>query len=142
VWNRFCDAIGKPEWKTKPEWSTPVQRSSQRAAINAAISEVTRSQPMAHWVELFEEAGVPCGPINTIDQVFADPQVEHLGMAAPVTSPRLGATRLVASPLNMTGVTKGIRGPTAGPGAHTEAILRDLGYSNAAIESMRAGGVV
>ena len=142
VWGRFCDAIGKPEWKTKPEWSTPVRRSGQRAEINAAISEVTCEKPSAHWVELFEEVGVPCGPINTIDQVFADPQVQHLGMAAPVTCPRMGAYKLVASPLNVVGVPKGIRSPTLEPGTHTDEILRSVGYSAAEIGTMRAGGII
>jgi len=142
VWGRFCDAIGKPEWKTKPEWSTPVRRSGQRAEINAAISEVTRDRPSAHWVDLFEEVGVPCGPINTIDQVFADPQVQHLGMAAPVTCPRMGEYKLVASPLNVVGVPKGIRSPTLEPGTHTDEILRSVGYSAAEIDTMRAGGII
>jgi formyl-CoA transferase len=142
VWSRFCDAIGKPEWTTKPEWSTPARRSGQRAEINAAISEVTRDRPSAHWVELFEEAGVPCGPINTIDQVFADPQVQHLGMAASVTCPRMGEYKLVASPLNVAGVPKGIRSPTLEPGTHTDEILRSVGYSAAEIDTMRAGGII
>ena len=142
VWSRFCDAIGKPEWTTKPEWSTPARRSGQRAEINAAISEVTRDRPSAHWVELFEEAGVPCGPINTIDQVFADPQVQHLGMAAPVTCPRMGEYKLVASPLNVAGVPKGIRSPTLEPGTHTDEILRSVGYAAAEIDRMRANGII
>jgi formyl-CoA transferase len=142
VWSRFCEAIGKPEWKTKPEWSTPQQRSSRRAEINAAIGEITRGKPSAHWVELFEEVGVPCGPIYTIDQVFADPQVKHLGMAAPVSCPRMGDHKLVASPLNLAGVPKGIRTPTLSPGMHTEEILRGVGYTAAEIDSMRAGGVI
>ena len=88
VWERICDAIGKSEWKAKPEWHTQT-RSADRE-LNAAIGEITRHKPSAHWVELFEEAGVPCGPIYSIDQVFADPQVQHLGMAAPVTSKKRG----------------------------------------------------
>jgi formyl-CoA transferase len=142
VWSRFCDAIGKPEWKEKPEWSTPVRRSGQRAEINGAISEVTRQKPSAHWVELFEEVGVPCGPINTIDQVFADPQVQHLGMATPVTCPRMGEYKLVSSPLNVAGVSRGIRSPTLEPGTHTDEILRGVGYSATEIGSMRATGVI
>src|SRR6476620_516564 len=62
VWLRFCDAIGHPEWKENPDWNTRQKRTQNRKAVNAAISEVTRHKPAAHWVELFEEAGVPCGP--------------------------------------------------------------------------------
>src|SRR4051794_4842553 len=72
VWERFCDAIGRPDWKTKPEWKTSKGRSDDRAAINAAISQITREKPAAHWIDLFEPAGIPCGPIYAINQVFAD----------------------------------------------------------------------
>jgi len=142
VFGRFCDAIGRPEWKDKAEWNTSAKRSAERKAINAAISEITRTKSAAHWVELFEEAGVPCGPINTMDQVFADPQVQHLGIASPVSSERKGTFNLVGSALNMEGVKKGIRSPTAEAGQHTDEILRGVGYSAAEIDAMRANGVV
>jgi formyl-CoA transferase len=142
VFGRFCDAIGKPEWKDKPEWNTAAKRSADRKAINAAISEITRTKPAAHWVELFEEAGVPCGQINTMDQVFADPQVQHLGMAAPVTSETRGTFNLVGSALNMEGVSKKIRSPTPEAGQHTDEILKSVGYTSADLEKMRANGVI
>jgi formyl-CoA transferase len=142
VWERMCDAMGKPEWKEKPEWITRAKRSADRVALNAAVSEVTRHKPSAHWVELFEEAGVPCGPINSIDQVFADPQVQHLGIAAPVTSKKKGDFHLVASPINLEGVPKKIRSATPEAGEHTSEILRSIGYGDAEIEKMRAGGVI
>ena len=100
LWPRLCDALGKPEWKDKPEWTTSVGRTKARAAINDAISDVTRHKPSAHWVEKFEEAGIPAGPINTIDKVFADPQVQHLGMDTPVHSPLFG-NPLVESALTL-----------------------------------------
>ncbi len=142
VFGRFCDAIGKPEWKDKPEWNSSAKRSAERKAINAAIGEITRTRPAAHWVELFEEAGVPCGPINTMDQVFADPQVQHLGIASPVSSGRRGTFNLVGSAINMEGVKKGIRSPTPEAGQHTDEILRGVGYTAAEIDTMRANGVV
>ena len=142
VWARFCDAIGHPEWKVKPEWDTRGKRSANRKTINAAVSEITRGKPAAHWVELLEEAGVPCGPIYSIDQVFADPQVEHLGIAAPVSSENRGSFKLVGSPLNMEGLPKAIRSPTPEAGQHTEEILRSLGYADAEMSTMRKNGVI
>jgi len=142
LWQRFCDAIGKPEWKAKAEWNTQTGRSEHRQAIHAAIAEVTRQQPSAHWVELLERIGIPCGPINTMDKVFADPQVQHLGIAVPVKSPQLGETRLVASPLNIAGVPKGIRSPTPEAGAHTDEVLHWLGCSDQEIGKLRTAGVV
>jgi crotonobetainyl-CoA:carnitine CoA-transferase CaiB-like acyl-CoA transferase len=142
LWERLCDTLGKPEWKTKPEWNTAAGRLKQRAAVNAAVSDITRHQPSAHWVDLFEAAGIPAGPINTIDKVFADPQVQHLGIGTPVHSPLFGDTRMVASPLNVSDASRNIRSTTPEPGEHTDEVLRAAGYSNEAIENLRAGGVI
>jgi formyl-CoA transferase len=142
LWERFCNAIGHPEWIERPGWDSLRGRSADRKAINAAIAEVTRTRAAAHWIELFEAAAIPCGPINSIDQVFADPQVQHLGLAAPVTHPRLGPTRLVASPINMSGIPRAIRTPTPERGQHTDEILRTLGYDTAALAELRAKGAI
>jgi len=142
VWQRFCDAIGKPDWKENPEWSTREKRSRDRKTINAQIAEITKHKPSAHWVELFEEAGVPCGPIYSIDQVFADPQVKHLGLAAPVKSKQRGDTHLVNSAVNFEGLPKKIRSATPESGEHTVEILHSIGYTDKQIEEMRAQGVI
>jgi crotonobetainyl-CoA:carnitine CoA-transferase CaiB-like acyl-CoA transferase len=142
MWERLCDAIGRPDWKAKAEWKSSKGRSADRTTINTAIGEVTRHKPAHHWIELFEGAGIPCGPIYTIDQVFADPQVRHLGMATPMHHPRLGEVDVVASPINITGASKGIRLPTPEAGAHTDDVLRSAGYSDAEINEMRQKGIV
>jgi crotonobetainyl-CoA:carnitine CoA-transferase CaiB-like acyl-CoA transferase len=112
LWERLCETLGQQDWADNEVWQKPDGRNARRAEINAAIAAVTRTQTMAHWVELFEPAGIPCGPINTIDRVFADPQVEHLGMAAKVAHPELGDIKLVNSPVNMNGVDKRLRSAT------------------------------
>src|SRR6266568_787863 len=84
MWQRFCAVIGRPEWTEKPEWRSPRGRGQDRSAINAAIGEITCQQAADYWIRVCDEAGIPCGPIYTIDQVFADPQVQHLGMATPM----------------------------------------------------------
>jgi formyl-CoA transferase len=142
LWGRFCEAIGKPEWLTREGWQTQKGRSDDRAAINAAIAEVTQHKPAEHWIALFEGAGIPCGPINTIDRVFADPQVRHLGMALPMQHPTLGNKSVVASALNISGFPKAVRSPTPEAGADTDAVLREVGYSDAEIAAMREQGVV
>jgi len=142
LWTRFCEAIGRPEWTEREGWRTQAGRSADRAAVNAAIGEVTRTRPAAHWIDLFEGCGIPAGPIYTIDQTFADPQVRHLGMATPVEHPRLGRFDVVASPLTLSGVSKAVRGPTPDAGAHTAEVLRGLGYSEAEIEDLRRQGAV
>jgi crotonobetainyl-CoA:carnitine CoA-transferase CaiB-like acyl-CoA transferase len=141
LWTRLCDVLGRPEWKDHPDWNTGVGRTQHRAALNKAISEITRQKPAAHWVERFEEAGIPAGPINTIDKVFADPQVQHLGIAAPISTSLFGDTRMVASPVNFTGSPRELRYPAGEPGAQTNEVLNWLGYSDAEIGELRAAGV-
>ena len=142
VFARCCEALGKPEWKDREEWNTGAKRGKARKEINGAIAEITKHKPTQYWVELFEANGVPCGPINTIDKVFADPQVQHLGIASPVHSETLGDIKLVASPINMTGVSKKIRSATADAGAHTDEVLASVGYTKEQLKDMRAKGVI
>jgi formyl-CoA transferase len=107
------------------------------------LNEIMRRHPSAYWVELLTKVGVPCGPINTIDQTFADPQVQHLGIAKPVSHPKLGPQKVVGQPIHMSGYPQPdeLR-PTPDQGEHTEAVLRELGYDAAAIAELRARGVV
>src|SRR5262249_24905824 len=142
VWMRFCDAIGRPDWKEKPEWNTRQKRTQDRKGVNDAVSEITRHKPSAHWVELMEEAGVPCGPIYTIDQTFADPQVQHLGIAAPITNPTRGEYKVVASPVNVHGIPRKILRHTPDRGEHTDEILRSFGYTDAQLKELRASGAI
>ncbi|MBN8896797.1 MAG: formyl-CoA transferase [Rhodospirillales bacterium 69-11] len=142
VFARFCEAIGRPDWLQKEEWKTQVGRSKDRKAINDAISEITRMKPSEHWIELFEGAGIPCGPINTIDQVFADPQVQHLKMATPMKSPYVGDTEVVASALNISGFSKAIRTYTPDAGEHTNDVLKSVGYTDEELQAMRTKGVI
>jgi crotonobetainyl-CoA:carnitine CoA-transferase CaiB-like acyl-CoA transferase len=142
MWERFCDALGRPDWKDHAAWSTRDGRSERRAEINRAIAGVTATQPSLHWIELLDEAGIPCGPINTIDQVFEDPQVEHLALARPVAHPRLGAQRLVGTPINFEGTEDEIRRPAPEVGQHATEILGQLGYDENAVAGLRSRGVV
>ena len=141
-WRRFCEALGRPDWLEKDEWRSAGRRTRARAEVNAAVAEETRKQPSAHWVAVMEEAGIPCGPIYTVDQVFADPQVKHLGMAAPVTHPRLGPTQMVASPINIDGIDKSIRNAAPAKPDATDEVLAAVGYSGAEIEAMRKAGAI
>jgi crotonobetainyl-CoA:carnitine CoA-transferase CaiB-like acyl-CoA transferase len=142
VWERLADALGHPEWKTKEEWNTTAKRGADRKNLNATIAELTKQKPAAHWVELLEEAGVPCGPIYSIDQVFADPQVQHLALSTPMKNGRKGTVNVVASPINIEGLRKEIRIPTGEAGQHTDEVLKSVGYTDADLEELRASGVI
>ncbi|MFO1028931.1 MAG: CoA transferase [Acetobacteraceae bacterium] len=142
VFARFCEAIGRPDWLEKPEWKSQDGRSKDRKAINAAISEITATKPANHWIELFEANGIPCGPIYSIDQVFADPQVKHLGMATTMSSPHIGNKEVVASALNISGFSKAIRAYTPDAGEHNDEILKSVGYSDEELAELRKKGVI
>jgi len=108
LWEAFCRAAGREDWMQVPEWQTASGRSKDRARVNATISEVTRTKPSEWWIETLEAAGIPCGPINNIREVFEDPQVQHLEMAMPIRHRRRGDTHVVASPLNVEGLDTGV----------------------------------
>ena len=142
MFTRFCEAIERKDWLEREDWKTQVGRSKDRKAINAAISEITATKPSNHWIELFEANGIPCGPIYTIDQVFADPQVKHLGMATKMKSPYVGESEVVASAINISGYDKGIRMYTPDPGEHQDEIMKSVGYTDAEIAELRKKGAI
>src|ERR1700756_3473839 len=143
LWRRFCEAAGAKDLLDDPDFATVVSRATNRDALIAHLNEIIRQHPNAYWVELLTKVGVPCGPINTIDQTFADPQVEHLGIAKPIRHPKLGGKKVVAQPIHMSGYPQPdeLR-PTPDQGEHTDAILREFGYDTAAIASLRTNGAV
>ncbi len=122
---------------------TPSLRSQNRKAVNERIAALTRTNTSAHWIDALNKAGVPCGPINTIDKTFEEPQVKHLGIARAVKHPKLGAIRVVGQPINLSATPqpKQLK-PTPELGQHTDAVLKGLGLSPKKIKELRAGGVV
>ncbi len=142
MYERFCHAIGLSHLITDERFSTSAGRSKNRVEMNAAISEVTTTNTSAHWIELLNRAGCPCGPINSMDQVFADPQVKHLNMATPVDHPRMGTFDVVNQAIKLSRTPSSVRTATPEQGEHTDAILAELGYDRAAIGEFHKNGVV
>ena len=138
MWPRLCDALGRLEWLDNADWSTGSGRRKHRKAVHAAIGAVIRERTSQAWIDALNAAGVTCGPIYTMDQVFADPQVRTLGMAAPVEHPVLGRIELLGSPLNFEGTPRKLRRATPDGGADADAILAELGYSAEKIRALRA----
>jgi formyl-CoA transferase len=142
IWQRFCEAIGAPEWVDHARYRDQASRSTHRALLNAAINERTRLLPSEYWLEKLNGAGVPCGPILRIDQVFEDPQVRHLGMTQAVDSPVLGEISLLGQPVELSRTPSRLATPPPERGEHTEEVLAELGFDQEARESLRARGVV
>jgi formyl-CoA transferase len=103
---------------------------------------VTRERDSAEWIDRFNQAGVPAGPIYSIDQVFADPQVQHLGIAQPVEHATLGRLDLVGQAVNLSRTPSSLRTASPEQGEHSEAILRELGYSDGDIAGLRERKIV
>ena len=141
IWARFKEAMGDPAFD-HPDFADPPSRSANRDRLNALINAHTRTATSAAWIERLNEAGIPCGEINSIDEVFASPQVQHLAMAKDVVSQERGPTQLVGQPMVLSRTGSGIRRPPPLPGQHTDEILAELGYGAEEIDRLHAGGAV
>jgi formyl-CoA transferase len=142
TWERLCHVIGAPEFLTHPDYRTGSVRSKNRDALNAEIEKRLAGSSSAQWVERLNDAGVPCGPIYPIDQVFSDPQVQHLGMAQPIDLQDGKTIDLVSQPLKMSRTPSRLVAPPPRQGEHTDEVLREFGYSPSDIESLRRANVV
>lgn len=142
IYRRFCEVINRPDLLTNPDFATPRARSKNRDAINAIIQDIVIHRTSSEWVEAFNEAGVPSGPINNIKQVFDDPQVKHLAMAVPVKHPELGEIRMVGQGVSLSRTPFRINHPVPPQGEHTEVILSEYGYDSASIAAFREEGVI
>ena len=103
-------------------FSTADARSDNRVEMNALISELTKTKTSQHWIDVLNEAGCPCGPINSMDQVFADPQVKHLEMAVSVDHPRMGSFEVVNQAIKMSRTPSSVRTAPPEQGEHTNDI--------------------
>ncbi|HXS40140.1 MAG TPA: CoA transferase [Stellaceae bacterium] len=142
IYTKLCQALGVPEMATDPKFSNFRVRRQNRDELNAKIDERTRTKSSAEWVELLNRAGVPCGPIYKMNEVFADPQVKHLKMAQGVDHPTLGRIELVGQPMFLSRTPSSLRTPTPERGQHTDEIMTSLGYDAAAIQKLRAEKVI
>lgn len=140
---RFCAVAGCPELASDPKYVTIAQRNAHREALIPLLAAVIRQRPSAEWIELLEAAQVPCGPINTIDKVFADPQVRSRGMRVDLPHPRAGTLPSIANPVHF--ATAPIEYTHAPPllGQHTDEVLEELlGLDGVARAALRAQGVI
>ena len=142
MWERFCKVINGEELIAHPDYASAALRSKNRAALTEEINKRLRTADTKTWIERFNEAGVPSGPINTIDQVFEDPQVRHLHMAQAVTSPALGPIELVAQPVTLSDTPSSLRVAPPESGEHTDEILGEFGYRPDEIAEFRRNAVV
>lgn len=141
MWRRICTAMELDDAVDRPEFASDRLRSDNREALNAILQERFIGNTVAHWVERMNAAGVPCGPVYGVDDMFADPHVEALDMRLPVDHPRLGRLDLLRSPISL-GRSVGRATPTPERGQHTSDVLEEFGITAEQIAALRAQNAV
>ena len=142
IWLRFCEALGAPDLPTRPEYATAPDRSKNRKSLNAEINKLTVAKSSETWVREFNAAGVPCGPIYSIDQMFDDAQVRHLGMAQDVPNEDGRHIRLVGQPFTLSRTTSKMAARPPEFGEQTEEVLAEFGFGADEIKELRERKVV
>ena len=141
-YRKLCEAIAAPEMLSDPRFATADARLANRPDFNAALSAITRRRPVAEWVERLNAAGIACGPINAIDQVFADPQVRASGIVATAQHPRFGEIAMLGTPIRLSASTSGVATTAPEKGADTDSVLREAGCDEQEIAALRKAGAV
>lgn len=139
---RFCEVAGRPELAADVRFATNRARVENRAELIPLLSEITATRTTAEWIGQLEARAVPCGPINGLAEVFADPQVQARGLAVKMPHPEAGEVPLVASPIRLSKTPVEYRRAPPLVGEHTDEILADLGVDAAGIAGLRERGVV
>jgi len=142
MWERLCNAIGAPELIAHPDFKTGALRSKNRDACNAAIEAKTAGKNSTEWIDIFSEAGVPCGPIYSIDQVFGDVQVKHLGVAQNATRPDGKEQTFIGQPFSLSRTPSKIAATPPDPGQHTDEVLKEFGFADQEITALHAAKAV
>ena len=142
LWERLVGALEMPELLENPDYASVPKRFENKETLQETITNRTRTKPGAEWIEILNEAGIPCGPIYTVDQTFADPQVQGLNMSPEVEHPEMGPIKIVGQAVKLTRTPQKMRNSTPEVGEHTEEILREMGYDADAISQLRDAGIV
>ncbi|WP_298933492.1 CaiB/BaiF CoA-transferase family protein [uncultured Ramlibacter sp.] len=141
IWERFCNILGAPEWIADGRYHDKLGRSVNRDALNAEINRRLAEHDRSHWIQQFNEGGVACGEINDMRGVFAEPQIQHLGMVKEVVSKWQGPQRLVGQPVQLERTPSTVARAAPRRGEHSEEILRELGLGTEDLTRMKAAGV-
>jgi crotonobetainyl-CoA:carnitine CoA-transferase CaiB-like acyl-CoA transferase len=139
---KFCELIDRDKMAADPRFATSALRGRNKEALNELIAGALRAKTSREWFEIMVAAGLPCGPVYSIKDAFADPQVRELRIARSVTHRRLGEIELVAQPCEMTGFDRAIRTATPDLGEHNDEILASLGYQPEEIAKLKAAGAI
>lgn len=138
---RLADALAEPGLKTDPLYATQAARVANRTRINAIVGGKLAAATTAHWVEVLNIAGVPCGRVNSVAEVFQDPQILAQDMVMDIDQPGHGVVRMLGFPIKLSATPCRVQRPAPGLGEHSDEILTELGYTTADLETWRRDGV-
>ena len=142
MWERLCNAIEAPELIAHPDYKSGDLRSKNRDALNAEIEKHTVDKTSAEWIDAFNTIGVPCGPIYAIDQMFADEQVKHLGIAQAARRPDGSEQVFVGQPVALSRTPSKIVATPPAQGQHTDEVLKEFGFKDGEIAELHAAKAV
>ena len=142
IWERFCQGMGREDLKDHPDYSVNSVRVAHRGAIVSMLQEIFLTRPVSEWVEDLQAANVPCGPINDLADVFADPQVLARDMLQEMPHPTLGTIKQTGLPIKFSRTPGGLDLHPPLLGEHNQEILSSLGYSDADVQSLKDASVI
>jgi crotonobetainyl-CoA:carnitine CoA-transferase CaiB-like acyl-CoA transferase len=141
-WERIADVLGHPEWREDPRFATNSARMRNLDALASRMDAVLATRTKAEWIAVFDAAGVPVGPVNTIGEALAHPQTLARGMVVELIHPEAGATKALGCPIHFSATPTSITRPAPLLGEHTRDVLRAHGYTDAEVDAFVAGGAV
>ncbi|MGO4738969.1 CaiB/BaiF CoA transferase family protein [Bosea sp. 2KB_26] len=139
---KLCETIGAPELIGDPRFQSVPDRAANRPALNAAINTCTRTRDTLDWIACLNDAGVPCGPILTLDQTFADPQVQHLEAVWDLEHPQLGMISVLGQPFKLSRTPPASPTPAPARGQHSREILSEFGFSSTEIAALASAAII
>jgi formyl-CoA transferase len=142
MWRIVCEALGRMDLLEHPDFNTAELRAKNRKALNVEMNRGFATKSSAEWIAILNKGGVPCGPIYRMDEVFADAQVKHMKIAAPVKHPRLGTLNLISQPVRLSRTPASLATATPERGEHTEEVLLEAGFTKDEVNSFKSKGIV
>jgi crotonobetainyl-CoA:carnitine CoA-transferase CaiB-like acyl-CoA transferase len=141
-WTRIAEALGHPEWRDDPRYATNSARMQNRDALVADMSAILRTRDRDAWIAAFDAAGVPVGPVHSIEEALTHPQTLARDMVVDIDHPRAGPVKALGCPIHFSATPAAVTRPAPGLGEHTRDVLREYGYTDADIDRFVAEGVV
>jgi crotonobetainyl-CoA:carnitine CoA-transferase CaiB-like acyl-CoA transferase len=141
LWERMAAALDHPEWVDDPRFPNSQNRVKNRPALEAMMEDILKTNTTAHWVGVLDDAGVPCGPVNNYEQLFADPQLKARGMVVHAHDEKLGDIPHIRTPIKM-GDSIAVRHVAPRLGEHNAEVFGSVGASAEDLAKLKAKGVI